>query len=263
MDGRVRYLLQTLSDRKREISLRVAAMEMLLNVNRFHIGSQTDPSKSLPIDWLGASASQIRATAKSIFDDESEDGQLRSLSLQFMDADSPDILADINSIYRRTPSDQLQFAIEDLFLNISDASYGALNPPGGPIAGIVVVDPPQSCVKSTGDNVAFLVKYHFRADQIDKTGPPSIGVKGPGMLQIVLTDVRNGRRSTPKVTFLSGSIGSFTGQNWFELTLPIEVAAGQYYLWAEFTHGGQVVSDSRRQIIGITEASDARRVIVK
>ena len=54
------------------------------------------------------------------------------------------------------------------------------------------------------------------------------------MLQIALTDVRDGRRFTPKVTFLSGSISSFTDQNWFELTDPIDVPAGQCYLWAEF-----------------------------
>src|SRR5262249_6073446 len=103
-----------------------------------------------------------------------------------------------------------------------------------------------------------------RKDQIQKTGQPGITQTGsPGMLQIVLTDVRNGRRFTPKVTFLSGSITSFTGENSFELTLPIEVVAGQYYLWAEFGRGGQVLSSSRNQVIEITETPDGRRVAVR
>jgi hypothetical protein len=260
-DSRVRYLLQMLSDRKREVSLRIAALQTLLNVSWYSSGLQTPAL--LDKGPLRAFAGQIYSIARTIFDDESEDDRLRSLCLQFTSVDSPDILADIKTIYQRTRSEEVRFAIEDLFLNISDATYGELNPPGGPIASIVLADSPQSCVKSRSNNVTFVVKYRFRKDETARTGQPSIGVNGPGMLQIVLTDVRDGKRFTPRVTFLSGSIRSFDGQNLFELADPIDVAAGQYYLWAEFTHSGQVFSDSRRRVIGITETPNGKKVVLR
>jgi hypothetical protein len=182
-----------------------------------------------------------------------------------MDLDSPDILADVKTVYGRTSSEELRFAIEDRLLDNSDASYGSLNPPGGPIASIILVAPPQGCIKPRGDNVAFVVKCHFRKDQIQTIGYPGVTQTGTpgGMLQIVLTDVRNGKRFTPEVTFVSGSVGVLTGQYGFELAQPIEVPAGQYYLRAEFSRGGQVLSGSRKQVIEIRETPGGRRVGVR
>jgi hypothetical protein len=261
---RLKYLLQTISDRKREIGLRVAALDILFSIKGASSSPSTDGSLTIE-DWLRVFAGQIHAVAASILDDDSEDVRLRSRSLQFMDLGYPDILADVKTVYGRTASEELRFAIEDLFLDKSDASYGSLNPPGGPIAGIILVAPPQGCIKPHGDNVAFIVKCHFRQDQIQTIGQPGVTQSGSpgGILQIVLTDVRNGKRFTPKVTFVSGSVTSFTGQYGFELTQPMEVPAGEYYLSAEFGRGGQVFSTSRRQLIEITEATDGRRVAVK
>ncbi len=263
-ESRVKYLLQTISDRKREIGLRVAALEFLRYMKAARSSPPTDGSRPIE-EWPRLFAAQIQSIAKSILEDESDDNRLRGRCLEFMDVDDPEILADIKTIYRRTVSEELRFAIEELFLETSDTRYGELNPPGGPIASIVLVAPPQACIKRNGDEVAFIVKYHYRKDQIQTIGQPGITTNGSpgGMLHVVLADVRTGKRFTPTVKFFSGSISVFTGQFPFELIQPIEVAAGRYYLWAEFGRGDQVFSSSRRQLIEITETSDGRRVAAR
>jgi hypothetical protein len=130
--ARVKYLLRTLSDGKKRVSLRVAAIEMLLNVSRLRSGPQTGASKSLPIDneRLAGSAGEILSAAESIFDDESQDDRLRSLCLQFIPLDRSAMAADIKQVYSRTRSEELRFAIEESFLEAGDAFYEGLNPAG-------------------------------------------------------------------------------------------------------------------------------------
>jgi hypothetical protein len=254
--GRVQYLLQTLSDRKQEIALRVAALEMLLRVS--HSGPQMGPSSSLPIDTpsLRDFAGEIQSTARSIFNDESENGHLRSLSLQFMAIDQPDTAKVVQKIYGRTASEELRFAIEDLSLEVRDAAYEALNPPGGPIASIILPAPPYSCVKSKGDSLVFLLKYHLREDLADK-------LESRGAPQMVLTDVRTGQRFLPKVELLPGWNGGRSGDTSFAFALPIDVPPGDYDLRPEWARNGQVFSIGRKQAIAIVDTPSGRRVVAK
>jgi hypothetical protein len=255
--GRVQYLIQTLSDRKQEIALRVAALEILLDVSRFHSGPQIGPSRSLPIDnqWLRDFAGEIQSTAKSIFVEDSENSRLRGMSLQFLAIDQPDTSSEVRKVYGRTASEEVRFAIEDLSLEVGDAAYEALNPPGGPVASLILVPASGGCVKARGDNVAFLMKYR-RKTIVENGG-------SRGMPQMVLTDVRTQQRFIPKVESLSWSNGGDTGEMWFELTQPIDVPAGEYYLRPEWLRNAQAFSTGHRQAIAIVDTPGGRRVVVR
>jgi hypothetical protein len=172
-----------------------------------------------------------------------------------MDVERTDILADVKKVYGRTVSEELRYSVEDLLLDIGDSTYAELNSAGGPVASIVIAAPAQSCIKPNGDNVAFVVKYHLQKEFNARSGWPET--------HIVLTDMRTGQRFTPRFTILSGWSTTVTSEKWFELTLPIDVPAGEYYVRAEFGRNGQVVSTSRRQAIAIADTRSGRRVVVR
>jgi len=80
----VKYLIRTLSDTKTGLSQRVAAAKILLDLSKIH----------LPADYDGLSgfAGPIRTTAQNIFNDDSQDGQLRGLCMQFLDLSEGEVV---------------------------------------------------------------------------------------------------------------------------------------------------------------------------
>lgn len=256
--ARVKYLLQTLSDAKKNIALRVAAINILLDVSRFHSGAQTGPSKSLPIDneWLAGSAGEIQSMAKSIFDDESQDDHLRSLCLQFIPLDQPARAADVKQVYSRTRSEELRFAIEEAFLELSDTLYEGLNPPGGPVASVIVVAPERGCVKATGDNIAFVARYHERKDFHDRSGRA-------GYPRFVLTNVRTNQRFIPKFSQLLGWGGVRNGEMTFEISQPLDLPVGDYTIAPEFSRDGEVISIGHKRMVVIRDTPRGRRLSLK
>ena len=254
---RVKYLLQTLSDARKNVALRIAAVETLLDVSRFHSSPQTGPSKSLPVDneWLAGSAGQIQSIAKAIFDDEKQDEHLRSLCLGFIPFDQPALADDVKQVYSFTRSEELRFAIEDALLEFSDAFYEGLNPPGGPIASVIVAAPERGCVKATGDNIAFVERYRERKD-FNESG-------GAGYPQFVLTNPLTNQRFVPNFKQLSGWGSVRNGEITFELSQPLDLPVGDYTLAPEFSRNGKVVSTGHKLMVVISASATGSRLSLR
>ena len=158
--AQVKYLLQTLADRKKDVSIRVAAVEDLLGASSFG-APQSGASRPFSDDiWAAGLGDSVVAAATAIFENEKEDARLRSLCLQFLDLNEVKSPAGIRRVYARTRSEELKFAIEESFLKVSEELYQSLHSPGGPLVSIIEVVPESGCVRSTSDKVAFVLKYH-------------------------------------------------------------------------------------------------------
>jgi hypothetical protein len=231
-DTRVNYLIRTLSDRKKDISLRLASLEILLDISRFHSGPQTGPSRSLPIDdeWLAPSADQIIATSKAIFEDPVEDSQLRALSLGFLDLRNPRNVADIQRAYKKTRSPQLHFAIEQAFLDVSDELYQSLHSPSGPVASIVQLAPEHGCAQPPDNQITFVNRF-YSTRAFNARG--SVVTAG----RIVLKNTKSGQSYEAKnVRSIGGQYGTLDGVLLFRLDQLSDFPLGVYTLGMEYAH---------------------------
>jgi hypothetical protein len=252
--ARVRYLIETLSSTRKPVPLRVASVEILLNVSRYHDGSAS--RFQIDNEWLAGSADEIRSAAKAIFDDESQDNHLRSLCLRFLPVDQPAVAADVSQVYSRTGSEELRFAIEESFLELSDALYEGLKPPGGPMASVVVVAPQGGCVRASADHVALVGKYYQRKDFRDRFG-------STGPAQFVLTNLRTHQRFIPKIKQLSGWGSVQNGEITFEISQPLDLPAGDYTLAPEFVRNGEVFSTGHSLAVEIRDTPRGRELSAK
>jgi len=241
--ARVKYLLRTLADEKRGKPLRVAAVEILLQLSRFHSGGQTGPSKTLPIDneWLADSAAEIQSAAGAIFDAEPEDGHLRSLCLQFLDLGTPEVVAGVKRVYARTQSQELRFAIEEAFLEIGDALYQSLGPPGGPVASRVAPAAETRWQKAGAGKIRFAAGYYVRQDFWQRSMR--------AQRYFVLTNSQTGQRTV----FESNQLwnGGRNGEDWVELNERSELAVGNYSLAFEYTGDGKILSSGYKLSIAV------------
>ncbi|HEY1204060.1 MAG: hypothetical protein ABSH46_20980 [Bryobacteraceae bacterium] len=260
---RAKYLVRTLSDTKTEMPLRAAAAEILLDLSRFRSLRQTvqtdaSPSSNLPFDnaWLSPSSSEILAAARTVFDDPSQDGHLRSLCLRLLPFDQPDVVADVKQTYGRARSEELRFTIEEAFLHIGDGLYESLNPPGGPIASMVGAAPERGCVVARADHVAFLLKFRERQDSVKQWGLSL----NP---QFVLTNLRTGQSFTPKIDFLSGSLREFSGERGLELSQSLDLPVGDYSMAPEYSRDGKVFSTGHGLVVGIADTPRGKKLSVK
>jgi hypothetical protein len=230
--ARVKFLIQTLADRKKDVSLRIASLQILLNLSAFHSGPHSGPSRVLPIDndWLASSAGEIVATAKAIFHNPAEDADLRALSLQFLDLNNPDNIADIQRVYRQTHSPELQFAIEQSFLEVSDALYQSLHSSSGPVASIIQVAPEHGCVQPPDNQIVFLTHFYSTRAFNDLGAVVTAG-------RIVLKNTKSGQRFELKNVRSMGSYWStLDGVLVFELDQLSDFPAGVYTLGMEYAH---------------------------
>ena len=147
---RMKYLVQTLVDGKKDLPLRLGAAQMLIQLRRQY-GKPT-------------ATANIESAAATVFKDDAEDNHLRSLCLKLLHLDRAYAAADVKAVYLRTDSDEFRFAIEESFLDVSDTLYQSLNPPGGPAASGVSPAPEGGCATASADNVAFVVKFGQRRD---------------------------------------------------------------------------------------------------
>jgi len=256
--ARVKYLIQTLSDVKADLSMRVAAVKILLRVSMFHTNPQTGPSKSLPIDneWLADSAGEIEATAKAIFDDESQDAHLRGLCLQFLSLRQPEMIAHVTRVYSRAQSEGLRFAIEEYFLEVSDALYESLKPPGGPVASIVELVPDDGCYKPNTGEVAFFSEYRERSDFPDRW-------QATASSHYVLTNIQTCERFILKnIQKLTGWDGALNGETTFELTHLSDFPLGNYSLGLEYRQNGKILSSGHKVTLAIKDTSGGRTLSV-
>jgi hypothetical protein len=229
---RVNYLIETLSNRKKDLSLRLASLEILLELSCFHSGAQVGPSRPLPIDneWLAPSADQIIARSKAIFDNPAEDSQLRALSLGFLDLENPHNVVDIRRVYKKTRSPELQFAIEHAFLDVSDELYQSLHPSSGPVANIIQLAPEHGCAQPPDNQITFIIRF-YSTRAFNARG--SVVIAG----RIVLKNIKSGQSSELKnVESVGGHYGSLDGVLLFRLNQLSDIPAGVYTLGMEYAH---------------------------
>jgi hypothetical protein len=249
--ARVNYLIRTLSDTKMDLPLRVAAVEILIELSKYHSGPQSGPSKPLPIDneWLTSSAGEIRSIARTIFDAESENGHLRGLCLPFLDMREPESLADVRRVYARTASQELRFDIEEALLDVGDALYESLHPPGGPVASLVALAPGDSCRRAAPGTLMFVGDYDTRQDFFEQ----SMSARR----YFVLANSRTGQRFIYEI-HQSWNAGR-RGQDWIELSQSSGLPAGDYSLAFEYSYNGKIVSTGYKLQLTVT----ARTLSVK
>lgn len=252
--ARVKYLLRTLADPKRGRPLRVAAVEILLQLSRFHSGRQTGPSKTLPIDneWLADSAAEIQSAARAIFDAEPEDGHLRSLCLQFLNLGAPEVVAGVHRVYVRTQSQELRFAIEEAFLEIGDALYQSLEPPGGPVASRVAPAAETRWQKPGAGKIRFAAEYYVRQDFWQR----SLEARR----YFVLTNSQTGQRTVFETN--QSWNGGRNGEDWIELSQRSELAVGNYVLAFEYSDDGKILSSGYKLGLAVRDTPAGRRLSV-
>jgi hypothetical protein len=259
-DARVRYLIQTLSNKKAELPLRVASLEILLPLAKFHSGPQSGSSKPRPIEneWLAGSATEIQTVSRGIFDDDSQNPELRGLSLQFLPLEQPEVVADVKRAYSRSRSGQLRFAIERAFLDVSDALYESLHPPGGPISSRVSAVPESGCAKRTPDRIVLQLDYQARLDF--QEGNAVFARRPYAMVTSLSTD----RHFILKDIHQVGGWRSFRdGQYVFELGSTSDLPAGNYSLSLEDGSGNKIISTSYALELSIRETPKGKDLSVK
>jgi hypothetical protein len=229
---RVKYLIQTFGDRKRDVSLRNASLQNLLNLSAFHSGPHSGPYTALPIDndWLAPSANEIVTTAKAVLNNPAEDSGLRALSLQFLDLNDPTNVRDIRRVYGQTHSPELQFAIEQAFLKVSDELYESLHPPSGPVASIIQLAPEHGCAQPPDNQITFVIRF-YSTRAFNARG--AVVITG----RIVLKNVKSGESFALKnVRSMGGHYGSLDGVLLFSLDQLSDFPAGIYTLGMEYAH---------------------------
>ncbi len=252
--SRVNYLIETFSDTKMAVPLRVAAVEILLRLSMFHAGSRPGPWKSFADNpWLATRESEIRKEARSIFDSKSQDARLRARCLGFLFTDEPKIQAHIRKVYAASRSEELRFAIEESFLNVSDELYQSLNLRGGPPTSIVRARTESGCPPASAGKVLFFAVYHQRHDSLNPFSP-AVQTRS-----FVLTDERTGRRAVLDGIRQAWNSGT-SGEDWIEFDQPTNLAAGSYSLTLEFSSVGKWVSSGYGLELSVRETSQGRKI---
>lgn len=152
--NRLNYLLHIVRNRKANVAERRMAATLLVRLSGW--GSS---SRGIHNSFLNSAAGQILATSKHVFDDRTDDPQLRALCLHFIDLTMPANVADVRRVYRTTPSDELRFAIEKAFANTSGKLYASLHAPGGPVASRVSIPRLCGCAKAYPGKLQILEEY--------------------------------------------------------------------------------------------------------
>jgi hypothetical protein len=261
MARRVKFLLRTLVDRKKDLSLRIASLQILLNLSAFHSGPQSGPSRVLPIDnnWLASSADEIVSTAKAIFHNPAENANLRGLSLQFLDLNNPYNVADIQRVYRQTHSPELQFAIEQAFLNVSDTLYQSLHALGGPVASIIQLAPEHGCIQPPDNQIVFLARFYSTRAFNSQGAAVAAG-------HVVLRNSKTGQSFDLKnLRSMGGYWSTLDGVLIFALDQLSNFTAGTYTLGMEYRHGlaNEVQSVGHTMTVAITDSPDGKRLSIR
>jgi hypothetical protein len=267
--ARVKFLIQTLGDKKRDASLRIASLGILLNLSAFHSGPHSGPYKPLPIDndWLASSASEIVTTAKAIFDNPAEDSDLRALSLQFLDLNDPANAADIRRVYDHSSSPELQFAIEQAFLEVSDELYKSLHPSSGAVSSIIQLAPEGGCAQPPDNVITFVIRFYSTRAFNERGSVVSAG-------RTVLKNVKSGQRFELKnVRSMGGHYGTLDGVLLFRLDQLSDFSEGIYTLGMEYAHQfayqvptpgfvNDVPNVGHTMTVAITDSPDGQRLSI-
>jgi hypothetical protein len=213
--------------------MRIAALKLLLQISSYshpHGGFATP----LPMDGpaLLPVADRLRKASLSIFEDESEDSQLRALALRFLPIDQPEAatpsepLASIRRVYARTHSDRVKYAVEDAFLTVSNDRYDSLHSAAGPVAGITFRASVWGCMKVARGGILVQSKYHEL-----KGLPDRLSVQDT----LVLTNVSTRERTViQNARFISRMVTESYGESTLEVLPPPGLMPGVYSLGTEY-----------------------------
>jgi hypothetical protein len=262
---RIRFLVAQLADRRNDLKTRLAAVELLLGVSSYshpHGGYATP----LPIDGVpfASSATKLRAVCRAIFDDESQNPNLRGLCLEFL-LDQPADLANARRVFARTRSATLRFLIEEWFLDQSDELYETLHAPSGPAASIIL--PFRSCSaygycacgEKPVDHPVFLVEYHMRKDLFaDENGGKGDVVEG-----LVLTSLQSGRQlELEEPAPINYSNSGEAGWELLSITGNRDIPPGEYILSYCYKRGNAVVSIGFGTPVSVRQAPGGNQLTV-
>lgn len=261
--ARVKFLIQTLADRKKDVSLRIASLQILLNLSAYHSGPQSGPSRVLPIDndWLASSADEIVATAKAIFHNAAENADLRALGLRFLDLNNPDNVANIQRVYRQTHSPELQFAIEQNFLEVSDALYQSLHSSSGSVASIIQLAPEHGCLQPPDNQIVFVTRFYSTRAFNSEGAAVSAG-------HVVLRNSKTGQsfdlENGKKLRSMGGYWSTLDGVLIFALDQLSDFPAGTYTLGMEYRHNGakEIQSVGHTITVAIIDSPDGKRLSI-
>jgi hypothetical protein len=252
--SRVRFLLLTFADRKRPLTLRVAALQLLIEISSYS-HPYSGYATPLPIDGpaLVPVADQLRKTSQSIFEDESENGELRALAIRFLSIDepesqtSPEPLNSIRRVYAHTLSNQVRYAVEDTFLTVSNELYDSLHSSTGPITSIILPRPVSGCMKVAPGAMVIQSEYHERKDFPER---------GSAQSTIILTDAQTGKRTPIQDARLVRGFSTVSyGQSGLEISPPSELMPGTYSLGLEYTFQGKLLSTGHTTMVNVVRSA--------
>jgi len=253
--SRAQFLIGVLSDPTKDIASRLAATELLLMISAWN-HPYSGVAKVLPLDAkpIAGSADRLRSLAKAIFENDSEDGNLRGLSLEFL-LDQPGILDEARKIYRQTGSSTLRFMIEELFLAHADSEYDTLHSPSGPVASIVGHVETCGCVAQSATSPLFVAEFFWRKN-VQFGGTPGTVVRRT----LLLTKTDTGQQFWLEHYDEAGySISA--GSSWIRFTLNHldNIPAGDYFLALQSRDGEKIVSTGYSTRVTIRETPQGKR----
>jgi hypothetical protein len=226
--ARVKFLMDTLNDRKRDASLRIASMQILMGFGSFH----QKAGRPLPsyATWMAPFVNEVEVRAKTIFNDPAEDPTLRALSVRFFDLEDSADIAELRSAYVNARSSELQFAIERAFIERSDDLYLSLHAASGSVASIIELVPEHGCVQEASDHLNFAIRFYATKAYNDRGSVVTSS-------RIVLNNVHSGEKFIVEhVATVGGGYGVLDGVLVVQFPELSAIPGGTYTLGVEYAH---------------------------
>lgn len=219
---RVSFLLQIVANKKADVALRRMAITLLSRLSGWQDGS----SKGVHNSFLNRESEEILALSRRVFDDKTDDPQLRGLCLHFIDLTLPANVADVRRAYMKTRSDELRFAIEKAFADASGELYVSLRAPGGPVASRVSIPRLCGCAKTDPGNLQVLEEYQEPKDQVEALRHGNFYIEG---VRPMMINTKTGVATKIEgLTMTGGWSGYSNGQREFAIPESTDLPPGRY-----------------------------------
>jgi len=220
--SRVNYLLQIVANKKAAIAERRMAATLLSRLS----GWQDGNNRGVHNSFLNGEAAQILEVSQRVFDDATDDPQLRGLALHFIDLSSPANVADVRHAYLTTSSDELRFAIEKAFADVSGDLYASLQPPGGSVASRVSISRPCGCTKAEPAILQVLEEYQAPSDRVETLRHGNFYIEG--MKPMMINAETGVATQIEGVKTTGGWTGHNNGQHEFAIPRATNLLPGRY-----------------------------------
>ncbi len=218
-------------------------------------------AKVLPIDAfaLAGSARELRTTARKIFDDKSENANLRGLCLEFL-LDQPGILDHARRVYAHTREPALRFLIEKIFLTQGDAVYGTLRSPNGAVASIVGPAVFCGCMSNVSSGDVFSAEWRERTDLHARFATLESDIERLP----VLTNLKTRQRFVMEDSEDLGYSSSSDGSGWWQFRLKHleSVPAGSYSVVIEYISKGKSLSSGYQATVAIRDTPEGKQLVI-